>query len=571
MRTVEFFGLTRSAQDHFIDATNGVESPLPLARSLGGPTGHRAGFVVALAGVVASSTMFVVGFGDLQSPAMVHGAPWMLAWASAFVAVFAGLLHAMAGERARTSLPWSAGVYLFPSALIDARTPVLQRWDLDELSRIEGAGKDLTLHFGATTFRFSTDAATARAALEAMKATPSASLERDAGDPLCEPRMTSPLAPQHQHVHVVPAWVRGRVVLALSLAAALGPTLSLGRNKLSDDRGFASARGLDDVASYQAYLRNGVLHRTEVERTLLPRAELVVAKKRGTVDAIVAYEKAHPQSAIHQEVQGALRAALLAELAVVKKEGTLAALDAFERKRPAHGLAAQVAEARHDVYRAALASFRATVNDKDPAVAVFFERLLEAVEKSGNPKVEIRFRQSPSTTLTRADKYVTKQAMFNGDTSYPSHYYDRDKLATHEKALGKALETRLAAAFPTEILTFAVGAPLPEGDASAPATAPMLAIVHRPEWTGLGFPSQRPRGIFVGVQHHFDAQLRLPGDAKPLVVQAVIPVSVPLKVLKPFANIAPKPGEPETAVYSAMCAEAFEAFAARLLSTVFKS
>lgn len=574
MRTVDFFGLPRSAQDHFLDATAGTQNPVPLAATLGGPKGHRVGWAIALFGLVLAGALFVRGFGDLDSAAAVHGLPLIGAWVLAFALLAGGVLHARAGDRAIASLPWKAGVYAFPSAVIDARTHLLRRFDVDTLEQIDATGGQLVLRFSQATFRFTADGSTiasARAAIEAMKASPPTSHERDSADPLASPRMTSPLAPQHQLVRTVPAWARGRFVLAAVFAAALGPSFWFSRNVISDDRAFAAAKAHDDIASYKAYLENGVRHRDEVQKTLLPRAELAVAKKLGTVDAILAYEKGHPQSAIQKEVDSSLHAALLAELAVAKKAGTLAALNDFEKLRPGHGLDTEVASARHEVYQAALAAFRTVANDKDPQVASFFERLLASAEKRNDPKVEIRFRQAPSTSLGRADKYVTKQAMFNGDTSYPSHYFEHDKLAKHEKDLGKAIESKLAAAFPAEILSFAVGAQLPEGDALPTVTVPTLFVVHRPEWSGTAYPNQRPRGIYVGMNHHFDAQLALPVDTKPLKVHAVIPASVPLKILKDFQKSIPKPGEPEATVYAAMAQEAFDTFATRFSAAIFKN
>jgi hypothetical protein len=304
---------------------------------------------------------------------------------------------------------------------------------------------------------------------------------------------------------------------------------------------------------------------------LLPRAELKLAEQQNSVDAILAYQKAHPNSAVQKDVDAALRTAMLAELETAKKDGTLASLQAFAKKRPEHGLAPELKAATHTVYQNALNAFKTVANDKDPLVVPFFERLLAYAEAHNDPKVEIRFREQPSTSMNRADKYVTKQPLFNGETSYPSKYFETGKFAAVETELAKTVIEKLSASFPAEILTFSKGSAIPgEGDTLPAATVPTMFIQHRIEWTGTAYPSQRPRGIYVGLNYHFDEQFVIPGDQKPLKQHAVIIKNVPTNVLKDFKENPGKPGDPEAAVYEAMNREGFDAFAQRLIGAIYK-
>jgi len=576
MRTVDFYKLSRAAQDHFIDATTGTQPPAPVIVRRGGPTTHRAGWLVALVAVIAAVLFFRRGYGDVSSDAVVHGFALVAVWVVVIALVVGGVLHALAGDRATAALPWKAGIYLFPTSVVDARTHVLSLYDTtDDLERMEGSGRALRLVFKGRTFAFdSDDAAAARAAIEQARSEGPPSNEKisAARDPLAEPRISSPLAPTEARVRTAASWTRLRFVIAGAVALVIGPAIFYARNKTSDDRAFAHVKGRDEVGAYKAYLARGAGHRDEVQKTLLPRAELKVAQKTGTVDAILAYQKAHPSSAIQKEVETSLRTALLAELEVAKKEATLAALNDFEKKRPDHGLGPELKAARHKVYQNALAAFKESANDKDPTVAQFFERLLAHAEAKGDPKVEIRFRQAPWKELGRADKYVTKQPLFNGETSYPTRYFEPGKLAAHESELAKAIADKLAASFPKEILSFSVGAPIPEGDALPTATVPTIFIVHRPDWTGTAYPSQRPRGIFVGMNYFFDSTFVIPADQKPLKLHQVLGKSVPLTVLKDFnKGPAPAPGAPEKAAYEAMTKEAFEGFAQKFLASIYKT
>jgi hypothetical protein len=576
MRTVDFFQLSRAAQDHFVDATTGTQPPAPVLVRRGGPTAHRVGWLVAVAAAIALFVFFQRGYGDVGSGAVVHGVALIAVWVALIALIVGGILHALAGEREIGKLPWKAGIYAFPTTVVDARTHRLVIHEGDDLERIEGSGGSVRLVFKGGTFNFSSNeagAAEARAAIEQARNEGPASNEkvRASRDPLAEPRMSSPLAPTEARKRAFVSWARLRFVLAAAVALVIGPAIFYARNRTSDDRAFTHVKSRDDVSVYKAYLVRGVRHRDEVQKVLLPRAELRLAQKDGSVDAILAYQKAHPSSAIQKEVDTSLRTAMLAELEAAKKAGTLAALVEFEKKRPEHGLTAELKAARHTVYQEALNAFKANANDKDPTVAQFFERLIAYAEAHSDPKVEMRFRQTPSKELGRADKYVTKQPLFNGETSYPSRYFDQGKLAAHETELGKAIADKFAASFPKEVLSFSIGAPIPDGDALPAATVPTIFIMHRPDWTGTAYPSQRPRGIYIGVNYFFDSTFTIPADQKPLKLHAVIGKSVPLNVLKEFGKTVPVPGEPEKAVYNAMSKEGFEGFAQKFVASIYKT
>jgi hypothetical protein len=575
MRIVDFHGLSRAAQDHFVDATAGTEPPSPVLVAPGGKTGHRIGWAISALCLAGLVIVALRGFGDLESDAVVHSIVMLVVFAGLGVGCVYGILHALAGERSTRVLPWKAGIYAFPSATIDARTHALRVFDTDDLQKLEPTAGGLALVFPGERFVFAAggdDVARAKAAIEEWQSSGPASdpKQRAARDPLAEPRMSSPLAPTQRRKRVVPAWAKLRGLFAPVLGCAIGAGIFFGRNVTSDDRAFATARAKNDAPSYRAYLRHGVRHKDDVQKTLLPRAELRDAEKVGTVDAILAFQKDHAGTAIASEVDASLRKSLLAELEVAKKEGTLAALAAFEAKRPKHGLDSEVKAAVHQVYVSAFEKFKTVANDKDPALVAFVQRLLNHAESKRDPKVEVRVRAVPSTSLGRADKYVTKHPLFNGETSYPTKYFEPAKLAPVAAAFAKDVADKLSAAFPAEILLFSAGAPV-DGDLPATVAVPTLFVSHNEEWTGTAYPSNRPRGIYIGVNFHFQSSFRIPGDSKPLESKALIPRSVPLKVVNEFAKLVPAPGDVETAVYDAMSKEGFDAFETRFLGQIFRA
>ncbi len=572
MRTADFFQLSRAAQDHFVDATTGTQPPAPVLVRRGGPTSHRIGWGVAAVAALALAIAWRHGFGEASSGAVVYGAGLVALWIVLVALVVGGAAHALGRAWEIARLPWRAGIYAFPDALVDARIHVLRVREVAELARVEASGGAVRLVYEDAVYAFPSEEPAASAARDAIEeARRSWPREADpARDSLAEPRIVSPFASTEPRARgrVRATWIAYAVAGVAALS--LGPASFFARNAASDERAFTIAKGRDDVTGYRAYLARGARHRDEVQRELLPRAELRVAEEAGTVDALLAYEAAHPSSAIQSDVDAALRRALLAELEEAKKAGTLAALRAFDQRRPGHGLSRELAAARHRVYQAALAAFERAASAKDAAVIPFFARLLAHAEAHADPRVEIRFRNDPSKSLARADKYVSKLPLFNGETSYPTRYLEPAKAAPDEAALARSIVDELAASFPKEILSASTGAPVAAGDPLPTPSVPTLFVVHRAEWNGTGYASRRPRGVYVGVDFHFEATFVVPGDGDPLTVKATVGDAVPQALLGELGKRLVAPGEAERAIYSEMRAKAFEELTAKLQTRLGK-
>src|SRR6185295_19139843 len=172
-------------------------------------------------------------------------------------------------------------------------------------------------------------------------------------DPLLRTNFPSPFSHDVPFQRPTSMWAFALLGMALISGAALGVGVWEVRNKLSARRLAETARTLNTTAAYRQYLARGG-HLPEIVDVLLPRAELAEAKAQGSVRAIEDYIAGHPGSKIQDEEAAALRAALLAALERAKLPGTLAALDAFKSENPrCEPVAKEVADARHQVYRAA--------------------------------------------------------------------------------------------------------------------------------------------------------------------------------------------------------------------------
>src|SRR5262245_54409397 len=138
------------------------------------------------------------------------------------------------------------------------------------------------------------------------------------------------------------------------------------------------------------------------------------------------------------------------------------------------------------------------------------ERLFVWAEKHG-PRVEIRFKRKPSSTMERADAFILKTPNFMGVITYPSRFFDDKHAAPRETALGKQLATQFNGNLADELFDFSVGPVVTESDPPEPKD-PTLFITHDPEWSGHNYTSNRPRGSYIGMNFEFDSSFVIPGE-----------------------------------------------------------
>lgn len=570
---VDFHALTRPTQDRFVDAVLGKDVPHVILSTPGGPKTQAPWIALSVVCAIAIFVLQRMGYGDLSSALSVQGVPLLVVYALLGTAVVLGIVQAAAQWAKTAALPYRAGIYLFPTCVIDARRHALEVFQLVDLTSPAqpDASNTFTLVFPDGHFVFRAE--NKEAAEEAARTIASAidigpeSIRRVDNDPLHEPKYMSPLAAQDPFERYAPFWITGRYVLAVAIGAAIGFGIWQVRNVSSDDKMFAVANQRKDVESYKAYLAHGKRHAQEVSSTLLPRAELHIAESANTVEAIQDYIKKHPGSAIQTEVDAALRKAMLDELERAKKPGTLASLNDFAKKYPEHHLDTELKDASHAIYQAALQRVLATSASKT-AIA-FFSKLVTYAETKGT-KVEIRFRRKPSATLARADKAVQQNPSFNGEISYTSRYFDAAHLLPRENALGKTLVDRLNNAFPSEIVTFGNGPLLEDATDNVPTvTVPTILVTHSVDWLGIAFVSRAPHGIFVGLTYNFDVILMLPGETTPIRFKHTSIRPVPLDVLNEYSKALPVGSSVEEKAYTAMNTEAFAELGTKLLAHLF--
>jgi hypothetical protein len=574
MQKIDFYQLSRSAQERLVGSINGRGLPAPILRTVSRPIAPLVWLGASAICLLLLIVFFALGYGSLTSRLARQGPAWLLVDVVLAGLVALGLLRALARQREHAASPFRRGIYVFPVGLIDARRSVLRHYPIEDLGAVAGPdARGLTLDFPGASFSFPVrDPALVATAREQLAGARTAVSEAGSARESIRPKAlaaldplrgyANPLASSDSMKRTVPGWIAFIWPLAALTGVMLGGPLWMLRNAKSDDATYARAVVANDADSYRAYLGCGSRHVVEVSSLLLPRALLRDAQKVGTVEAIEQFIKDNPQQSIQAEAQAALKAALLAQLDVAVKEGTLAALDDFAHRHPQARLDAELASARHGVYQAAFARYAATVPDRSSVSLPFVQRLLAWSEKHG-PKVEVRFHWKASKTMDKADGAAGKSRQFKGAVSFPSHYFDAAAAKADLDALATATIQRFAGAFPPDVLALTVGDRLADADApsAAPITAPTLFIEHGAKWTGSMQASQKPRGVFAGLELAFEALFRVPDDTKPVKVDVAAWHLPDLSVGRDVDN-------PEETIYAAMRTVAFQQFQEKLLRTL---
>jgi hypothetical protein len=571
MQEVDFYELSRAVQERFVGCVGGQGQPAPVLQATAGqPRGLLAWLGVAAASVAALVGLYQLGHGNLESGLALHGAPFIGGYAFLLAATLVAFLQVFSRLQARQALPFAAGIYLFPSGVVDARTHKLRVFAFAGTPPPVVSGQNLVLTFPEATFSFPVAAGHLEQAKsvieEAETRIEKARAEGDKKtlgllDPLVDVGVANPFAPKTRMLRQAPAWARYGILIGVAAGAAVAPGVWWLRNRSSDEGMLSEANRQRSVAGYQAYLARGG-RRDEVRDVFLPRVELRDAVKQGTVEAMESYIAAHPHSSIQSEVTAALRQSMLIALEAVKKVGTVSALNEFGNKHPNKLVDAELRQAIHAVYQGALAKYRKEAAGKDPGVIAFVERLLAVAEKSG-PKVEMRFARKVTRTMEMADTQIKRSPFYMGVVSLPSQYFDEAHARTREEAAGKTLAARFAATFPADILSLVMGSPIGDPDAPLPpVTVPTIFIEHSSQVSGPSYLSARPRGVFVGLALVFEATFRLPDNSKPLNFK--LPTW-----RNPDAKIEKGDGPLEAAVYESMTTTGFAQFTTKYLGTFF--
>jgi len=571
MDRVDFWQLGRSVQERFVESTRGASAPAPLAVQ---PLALDRG-VLGWCGLGAGSFLLAIialrwGFGDLGNRYALTPLWFAAVYGGLFTLSAIGFFKAAARHVSAHSVPYRPALYLFPIGVIDARAPQFGVYRIGEDTKlsVDGARHRLCLELGGKSFEFpASDLAQAERARQTMselrdrlaEAGPdSTAREQALVDPLVDNGFKNPFSPAESMRKALPSWLHTWPVVALVLGVLLGGASFHVRNTLSEGRLYAAARAADSTSTYREYLARGG-HNPDVESMLLPRTELRDAKAHGDVQAIEQFLATHPNSKIQNEIDSALREALLKELAQAESKATLSALEDFRTRYARYPFLTA------DIERAIDARVQATLQKVRPALAPgqarvlpFFERLLRYTAKHG-PEVTVRFQRKPTESLEMAEKALRMSAYFTGEKSLPGQYFDAAHAAPREAVAAGVLASALNEQFPRDLLDAKV-APTLDDSADTSPKVPTLLVSYRTEMSG-AFTSKRPRFAVSGIGIFCKVSFDIPGDSDPLTFKFSVWRAPDLKTVSDTTT----PAE----LYEAMAAEAFKRFDKKYLATLF--
>jgi hypothetical protein len=576
MRRADFYRLSRRLQERFMMAASGIGLRAPILFVPLRSNSHLVWLMLAAAGLVGLSWSLAWGFGRLDSRWALAPRWMMLGYGALLGLTVSSALAAASARASIRQLPYKPGIYLFPMGLIRASGPILDAYAWSELVECEIVPRPLrlTLEFsGARSFTLALQQeAQATAVLARIREAQQRFREASGADglsslstldPLTDDGIPNPLLSDLPLSERHGWWARGWWWLGPLAGALLAYPLWMTRDRLSERILFRQARSLDTPDAYQAYLAAGGQDR-QVGRALLPRAELRIAERTASPEAIERVLRRYPDAQIRPEYDQALRRALLVELDKAKRTKAPGALRRFAREQPHRELvAAEIESALHQLYRSAQAKYQTDAAGKRPERIAFVERLLAHAERHG-ARAEIRFARQFLPSVAVADQRILTSPYAQGPTWLPSPYFAGDYASRRERRAAEILGQRLAQTLPRELVSFELGPPLVEGQADIAAIdVPTLAIEHTTLMNGVHV-IQKPRGAFVGIGVLFRALLRLPGDHRPVVFKWSYWQAPDL------ARIREQRLSPEQ-VYEELGTDAFAQFCAKYLASWFRT
>ena len=548
IRTVEFNSLPKIVRERFAAITIGTGEPAPLL-SERTSTGTKILGLSFLAVVLAILVVAMVGagIGSLWNDLAIHGPLHVILGYVPLVFVLAFVILVIVQRKVVGSpLPFQPGRYLFATDFVDARTGTLRITPTKDLSDFKGTHMhtnnaythtQLNFVFGNVTEQFIIRGQdTAQAAINAFwdgqKALSAAAQAQDwqaieKVDPFIECRRlgtwgsaTPQPADDGPQVKPVPPLFRRRAVIAAVAAIVLSPLIALGRNFVSDQMMFASAKQIDTESSYGQYLDNGWRHISEA-KLAQPIAAFREAKKDATVSKMRHVLKTYPGSSVEPDVRGAL----------------------------------------HGLYMKTFSDFRARASTADARMLPFMARLIDYLEKNDTATVRVVFSPPSTGTLAQADAFFQREYSRGGKIVEPiSPYFEPKNSAPREGSIVSRLNTAFASIFPTDVLKLEQGAQGATG-----AKEPSISIAYVVGPSGRAYSSDDNLRVFVGIDVAFGMRMRIPSDANPFDFN--------LKVSPPERfGYRVRPGASQAeAAYNAMAERAFDEFTTKLQGVFFRN
>lgn len=155
MKAVDFYKLPRAIQDRFVGSVMSGFPPAPLLAIKGAKPTKVVWLALTAVCVVGLVIVTRLGYGSLDSSLALHSGKALVLYAALIFGVAFGLIQAFARLVRERALPYSAGVYLFPACLIDARSDQFKVYATQDLANVDAHGGAVRVSFsGGAQFLF---------------------------------------------------------------------------------------------------------------------------------------------------------------------------------------------------------------------------------------------------------------------------------------------------------------------------------------------------------------------------------------------------------------------------------
>jgi hypothetical protein len=594
VRTVDFNSLPQHIRERLVASFQKQGWPQPILSHT--PSFGCAAFgwgFLALNAMSISLGALAYGFGERRQDAagiLAHGLG-----AGLFIA---SVLMIVRGILLRRSLPFPPGRYLLPLDFIIANDRMLKVIPMSSMVNFQGVHQHTNGAYTGTTLTFTFEgnisesivvqgkhlAEQAMGMLRQSREEVSAAAQaRDSAklqqlDPLFEIRMSdawNSLTPRAPHeisppvAKALPGFLQTKMIWIMALVAVpvIGVPVWGVWNIVSDELMYSNAKTTDSVYGYERYLFTGVRHAEEIRSTLLPKAALKEAKRKGTVTALRDVLKKYPKSIIEEDT---------------KKE-------------------------IHNVFEKTRKDFHDQASTTDKRLRPFMDKLIDHLEKNEANQVEVRFHSPSSATLEAVDLLLKKKSadpLGEGKViPVAPHFSDSDNVS-RETVIVTRLGEGFSAIFPADIMTLANGVRIAEKNAEEPlllGTAakpvkkpvgktppqpekpkvdvagikvPTIDIRYRVGWAGDIYSETTGTRQFVGIVIQFQVAMVVPGESDifDFDLEVVPPDKFTVKESSYGGLLGARKddGPSEGRVYDVMAARAFDQLSTKLQTVFFK-
>lgn len=556
VRTIPFNSLSADARKRFVDAVQHGQGAIVLTKA----TVSLGWAMVGWAFLAATGFFTIViawgeRFGSTYRP--VQGFAGLAVYAFALWFLLWGVLGIVRGLVKKGAYPYKPGRYLFPGALVDARTDLVTIYPIEHLVSLRGVHHHTNGVYSGTNIHFTFAGQKAqllnvrgKARAEELMAqiehyrrvsldpiTASDPAVRASMDPLYgeqgpDPALAgllnqpSAMPTQGLQAKKVPAVIARAGLVSLVLGAALSFPLWQARNKASDAEAYDHLMEFGQTYDYEGYIYGGGLRADEVREQHMPRA--VLNEAGNSVSALRAFIMDYPEHESADEARDRIRVA----------------------------------------YAGALEQFRLT-STAPPETLAFVEAMIQWLQDTENATVAVNF-EPPSTELLDVVDEILRSEETNVAAVAP--HFNAAANDLRQTTIVSNLQSGFEQVFPNEMVVLSTTA--------AAENVPSIDVAYTVGPSAMVYELDNSSRVYSGIMVTFDVSMSVPEFSETLAFTLEVEPPQTFQVqdygygygggYDPYATDPYGGGSiSDTTVYNTMASRAFDQLSTRINQSFF--